>query len=138
MTSLPGPKLNGLCKVSRRPEFHVWATLLHECVEHPPDIELLPPELIFNSQNDRQMRIIWLKQHGTAPATLLDAVPPSDKFHSEIQPVPNSYDYRIYVTAGKLESESSQTNTLVLKMLDSANHKKNLAVPILVAAEIDE
>jgi hypothetical protein len=102
-------------------------------IHHPPDLEVIPARLSFQPQAEPQMRILWLKQHGAAPLTLLDAVSPSDKFHCEIDPDPAGFNYRIYVTAMQLEPAAGRINALILKLADSRTGKEqSVTVPILV------
>jgi len=101
-------------------------------VRNPPGLEVLPQQLIFNPQAEEQTRILWLKQHGTAPLMLQDAVLPSDKFHCEINPDADGLDDTIYVTAWQLQSSAGQTNTLLLKCLDAAGHETDVKVPVLI------
>lgn len=103
-------------------------------VHHPEDLELLPPSLVFQPQVGEQMRILWVRQHGTNQLTLLDAISPSKKYFCEIEPIPFSQDYRIYLTTKGQESAAGQTNFLVLKLKNSLNIPKNLNVPIVFEA----
>lgn len=102
-------------------------------IHYPPDLELIPAQLRFRPQAERQTRILWVKQHGVAPLQLLDAISPSDKYHCEIEPDPASFDYRIYVTAWQQETLAGQTNSLVLKLAKPPDGKAQSAVvPVLV------
>ena len=101
-------------------------------IRNPPDLELIPEQLRFQPQAESQTRILWLKQHGSSPMALLDAVPSSDKYHCEIDPDPASYDYRIYVDARQQDQVAGQTNLLTLKLKDSQNREKLITVPILM------
>jgi len=101
-------------------------------IHNPPDLELIPAILDFRAQTDPQTRILWIKQHGPAPLALLDVIPPSDKFHCEIDPDPDGVDYRVYVYTGSLPVPV--TNTLTLKMQDFHGEKKSFSVPMEVAA----
>lgn len=104
----------------------------HLFIRNPHPMEIIPAELIFQPQADEQTRILWLKQHGIVPLTLLDVVPPSDQFHCEINPDANGRDYTIYVTAWQQESMSGRTNVLVVKWLDASNVEKDINVPVFV------
>lgn len=101
-------------------------------IHNPPDLELIPAQLRFQPQAEPQMRILWVKQHGANPLILLDVVPPSDKFHCEIDPDPVGYNYRIYITAWGQEKAAGQTNVLVLKMWDENQKERSMPVPISV------
>ena len=101
-------------------------------VRNPPDLELIPEQLRFQPQAESQMRILWIKQHGASPLILLDAIPPSDKLRCEIDPDPDGYDYRIYITASAQDAAAGQTNVLVLKMRDQNHQEKSMPVPVLV------
>jgi hypothetical protein len=105
-------------------------------VHSPPDLEFIPSQLVFQAQAEEQTQVLWLRQHGTSPLTLLDAVLPPDKFQCEIDPDQDGYDYAIYITAVNLQSGGSQTNTLVLKMRDASNHEKDTTVPISVVPAV--
>jgi hypothetical protein len=102
-------------------------------VHNPPDLELIPADLSFQTQEDPQTRILWVKQHGATPMTLLDVLPPSDKFHCEIDPDPDGFDYRIYISAWQLTT--GMTNALILQMADQEGHKKPVPVPLMVEAQ---
>jgi hypothetical protein len=102
-------------------------------VHNPPDLELIPAHLSFETQMDPQTRILWIKQHGAAPMTLLDVIPPSDKFHCEIDPDPDGFDYRIYISTGQLAT--SMTNALTLQMADRQGQKKAIPVPLMVETQ---
>jgi hypothetical protein len=110
--------------------------LVNAFVHHPPDLEVLPARLRFQSKNEPQMRMFWLKQHGTEPLLLLDAIPSSDKFHCEIDPDAAGFNYRIYVTAWQLEEEGGRTHSINLKMRDSAGAERFVPVPISVEQAI--
>lgn len=99
---------------------------------YPPDFEILPARLIFAAKDEPQLRILWLKQHGSNPLTLLDAVPPSDEFRCEIDPDPVSADYRIYITASHVGKLTGQTQQLILKMVDSSQKEKSMPVAMVV------
>jgi hypothetical protein len=101
-------------------------------VIHPADFEVIPAQLWFKPQTEPQMRVLWLKQYGAAPRILLDAVPPSDKFHCEIEQDANASGYRIYVTAWQQDAAAGQTNALILKMRDQNQHEQSVPVPIVV------
>ena len=102
-------------------------------IHHPPDLELIPSQLRFQSEAGRQMRIIWLKQHGVAPWTLLDVVSPSDQFRCEIEPDPVGPNYRVYVTALQLPRPALQTNALCLKFANlHSGEKQSVSLPIYV------
>jgi hypothetical protein len=79
------------------------------------------------------MRILWIKQHGTAPSILLDAIPQSDKLHCEIDPDANGLDYTIYVTAWQQDTAAGRTNALILKVRDQKQHEQSVPIPIVVA-----
>lgn len=100
-------------------------------VRNAPSLELIPRQLTFPPQAGEQTRILWVKQHGPSPLSLLDAVLPVDRFHCEIDPDPGGYNYTIYVTLWQ-QSPIVQTNTLVLKMIDAAGQKKEIRVPVFV------
>jgi hypothetical protein len=102
-------------------------------VHNPPDLELIPSDLSFQTREDSQTRILWIKQHGMTPMTLLDVIPPSDKFHCEIDPDPDGFDYRIYISTGPLAT--GMTNALILQMADQQGHKKAVPVPLMVEAQ---
>lgn len=101
-------------------------------VRNPPKMELLPTQLVFQAQNGEQTRVLWLKQHGSSPLTLLDAVPPPGDFQTEIDPDPDGYDYAIYVTASQLPSKKGQIGNLLLKMMDTSHQRKDVNVPIVL------
>jgi len=101
-------------------------------VRNPPDLELIPGRLRFQPQTEPQMRILWVKQHGASPLILLDVIPPSDKFHCEVDPDPASYDYRIYITAWQQEAAAGRTNVLTLKMRDRNQKEHSVPVPVSV------
>jgi Protein of unknown function (DUF1573) len=101
-------------------------------IHNPPEVEVVPLTLLFQSRTEQQTRILWLKQHGAAPLTLLDVVASSDKYHCEIDPDPVSNNYRIYVNAWQQDPVADQTNVLTLKLKDSRNHEKFITVPILI------
>jgi hypothetical protein len=107
--------------------------LVRTFVNNPPDFEVIPAQLRFAPQTEPQMRILWIKQHGAAPSILLDAIPQSDKFHCEIDPDANGFDYRIYVTAWQQDAAAGQTNALILKVRDRNQHEQSVPVPIVVA-----
>jgi hypothetical protein len=102
-------------------------------VNNPPDFEVIPAQLRFKPQTEPQMLILWIKQHGTAPSILLDAIPQSDKLHCEIDPDANGFDYKIYVTAWQQDGAAGQTNALVLKMRDQNQHDQSVPIPIVMA-----
>jgi len=104
-------------------------------IHNPPDLELIPLQLTFLPQAEPQMRILWLKQHGAARMTLLDAIPSTDKYHCEIDPDANGFDYRIYVTVWEQQPFAGKTNALTLKMVDSLNHEQSVTMPIIVEAQ---
>ncbi len=101
-------------------------------IHNPPDLELIPTQLRFQPQAEPQMRILWVKQHGASPLVLLDVIPPSDKFHCEIDPDSSGYDYRIYVTAWQQEAAVGQTNVLILKMRDQNQKDRSVTVSVSV------
>jgi hypothetical protein len=101
-------------------------------IHNPPDLELIPPQLKLQPQDEPQMRILWIKQHGAVPLTLLDAIPSTDKYHCEIDPDPDGFDYRIYVTAWEQQPFAGKTNALTLKMVDSLNHDQSVTIPMFV------
>jgi hypothetical protein len=101
-------------------------------VRNAPRLELLPTQLTFLSQLDDETRILWLKQHGPSPLALIDAVLPPDKFQCEIDPDPDGHDYTIYVTTLPQQLTVSETNILLLKMMDASNHEEDLKVPVLI------
>jgi hypothetical protein len=101
-------------------------------VRNPPDLELVPERLQFLPQAEPQTLILWIKQHGATPLILLDAIPPSDTFHCEIDPDPDGCDYQIYITAWEQEKAAGQTNTLVLKMRDQNRKERSVPIPISV------
>ena len=101
-------------------------------IRNAPRLELLPTQLTFETQLDSETRILWLKQHGPTPMALLDAVLSPDKFQCEIDPDPDGRDYTIYVTALPQQYSTSQTNTMVLKMMDSSRHEHDINVPVLM------
>jgi hypothetical protein len=103
-------------------------------VHNPPDLELLPPQLVFRAQAAEQTQVLWVRQHGASPLSLVDAVLPPDKFHCEIDPDPDGYDYAIYITAWNQQAGDSQTNMLVLKLRDASNHEKDATVPVTVVS----
>ena len=103
-------------------------------VHNPAEFEVLPARLELRPQAAPQVRILWIKQHGGSPLTLLDVVPPSEKFQCEIQPDPAGPDYRVYVTAWDQEPTASPTNRLVLKLSDARQQECSVSVPILVGA----
>ncbi len=102
-------------------------------IRNAPVLELLPPQLVFSAQTNAQMRVLWIRQHGPSPLTLLDAVLPQDKFHNEIDPDPDGRDYTIYVTTWQQQSAAGQTNELVLRMMDVSNQEKDINVPVIVS-----
>ena len=110
--------------------------LVKAFVHHPPDLEVLPARLRFQFKTEPQMRMFWLKQHGTEPLLLLDAIPSSDKFHCEVDPDAAGYNYRIYVTAWRLEEEGGRTHSINLKMRDPAGAERFVPVPISVEQAI--
>ena len=127
------PRGNTVARVTvRSAESNDAPCLVNVFIHHPPDLELIPERLNFQPRSEAQTRILWLKQHGAAPVTLLDAVPPSDKFHCEIDPDPAGLNYRIYVTAWQQETMTGQTNVLTLKFRDSMNQDKSITVPMAV------
>ena len=67
--------------------------------------------------------------------SLVDAILPPDKFHCEIDPDPDGYDYAIYITAWNQQAGDSQTNMLVLKLRDASNHEKDATVPVTVVSQ---
>jgi hypothetical protein len=99
-------------------------------VRNAPTLELVPTQLVFQPQSDEQTRVLWLRQHGPSPLTLLDAVLPQDRFHCEIDPDPDGRNYTIYVTAWQQQTMAGQTNELVLKMMDASKHEKDIKVPV--------
>jgi hypothetical protein len=101
-------------------------------VHNPADFELMPARLQFQPLAAPQMRILWVKQHGTSPLTLLDVIPSSDKFRCEIDPEPASQDYRIYITAWDQEVVSGQAGTLTLKLRDARQQERMVSVPVSV------
>ena len=100
-------------------------------VRNPPDLELIPDRLRFAPQAEPQMRILWVKQHGAAPLSLIDAVAPSDKFRCEIDPDSSGRDYRVYVTAWGQGAEG-RTDALILKMRDQNQADRAVSIPISV------
>ena len=99
-------------------------------IRNAPSLSVVPTQLTFDSQPG-QTRVVWIKQHGPSPATLLDADLPIDRFHCEIDPDDNGHDYTIYVTLSE-QTAAAQTNTLILKMMDASNHEENINVPVFV------
>jgi len=127
------PRGNGVVRATvRSPDTNDLPCYVNIFFHHPPDVELLPARLLFKPQAEPQTRILWVKQHGTAPLTLLDAVPSSDKIHCEIDPDPAGLNYRIYVTAWQQAPMAGQTNMLTLKFKDSLNQAKSLTVSVFV------
>jgi hypothetical protein len=107
--------------------------LVNAFLNNPPDFEVIPAQLRFEAKTEPQTRILWIKQHGAAPAILLDAIPQSDKFHCEIDPDANGFDYKIYVTAWQQDGAAGQTNALILKLRDHNQHEQSVPVAIVVA-----
>ena len=101
-------------------------------IHNPPDLELVPDQLKFQPQAQPQLRILWLKQHGSSPLTLLDAVPPSGNFRCEIDPDPLGTDYRIYVTAWGQDAAGARAGVLTLKLMDQDQKERTVTVPISV------
>ena len=99
-------------------------------VRNPPDLELIPPQLKFQPQDEPQMRILWIKQRGPSPLVLLDILPPSDTFACEIVPDPSGFDYRVNVTAWWQQNNADRTNWLTLKMRDQDLKEKLVTVPV--------
>jgi len=100
-------------------------------IRNPPDLELIPPQLKFQPQDEPQMRILWIKQHGSTPLVLLDILAPSDKFACEIVPDPSGFNYRVNITAWQ-QKKTGQTNCLTLKMQDQDLKEKLVTVPVSV------
>ena len=100
-------------------------------IHNPPDLDLMPARLSFEAQAGPQTRILWLKQHGPAPLTLLDAIAPSDKFHCEIDPDPSGFNYRIYVTAWE-QDNGAAAGGLKLRLQSAGGAETNVVVPVLV------
>jgi hypothetical protein len=106
------------------------------CIVHnPPDLELIPERLLFIAAAEPQVRILWLRQHGSSPVILLDALPPSDHFRCEIEPDPADYDYRIYITAWGQEAAAGRSEVLVLKVRDQRGAEHEVRVPLVVEKE---
>lgn len=101
-------------------------------IRNPPDLELIPEKLRFMPQEGRQMRILWLKQHGASPLALLDVIPPSGKFQCEIDPDPDGCDYRIYITAWDQNATAGGAGALTLKMQDQNRQVRLVLVPVSV------
>ncbi|HTB84896.1 MAG TPA: DUF1573 domain-containing protein [Candidatus Sulfotelmatobacter sp.] len=104
-------------------------------IHNPPEVEVVPAQLTFQPQADPQMQILWLKQHGSSPLTLLDAVPSSDDYQCEIDPEPDGVDYRIYVTALQQQLSTGKTNSLVLKMTDAQHQAESVVIPLFVEGQ---
>ena len=103
-------------------------------VHNPAEFEVLPARLEFHVQATPQLRILWIKQHGVSPLTLLDVIPPSDSYRCEIQPDPVCPDYRIYVTACNQQRVANSTNRLILKLGDARQQVSYFPIPILVGS----
>jgi uncharacterized protein DUF1573 len=101
-------------------------------VHNPADLELIPERLQFSAIAEGQERVLWVKQHGDAPLMLLDAVPPTDKFHCEIAADPLGNDYQIFISASDQDRATGQTGTLVLKLRDQAQKDRTVYVPVTV------
>ncbi len=117
----------------RSPDPEDPACLVRLLISHPPDFEVFPPELRFSALEEPQTRILWIRQRGSAPLILLDAVPSTDKYRCEIDPDPTGYNYKIYVTAAQLKAGAGQTNTLILKLRDSRQQEKSVPVALSVS-----
>jgi hypothetical protein len=101
-------------------------------IRNPLDLELIPPQLKLQPQDEPHMRILWIKQHGPSPLILLDVLSPSDTFACEIVPDPSGFNYRVNVTAWQQQKISGRTNWLTLKMQDQQLREKLVAVPVSV------
>jgi hypothetical protein len=103
-------------------------------IHNPPDLELIPEKLRFEALSEPQVRILWVKQHGSSPLELIDVVPSSDAFRAEVNPDMNGLDYRIYVTALGRPKAGSRKMALTLKLRDQNRVLRNVEVPITIDA----
>ena len=101
-------------------------------IHNPPDLELIPPKLVFLSQDEPQRRILWIKQHGATPLNLLDVLAPSDKYRCEIVPEPAGFNYRVNISAWHQKTLSGETNWLTLKMRGKDSQVISVTVPVSV------
>lgn len=101
-------------------------------IRNPGDLELLPEKLRFLPGSEPQTAFLWVKQHGAAPLVLLDAVPPSGNFHCEIDPVPSSDDYMIYLSVEGQRDRAVNAGVLMLKMRDQNNKELSVPVPVTI------
>jgi hypothetical protein len=101
-------------------------------IHNPPDLELIPPQLKLQSQDEPQMRILWIKQHGPSHLILLDVLSPTDTLACEIVPEPPGFNYRVNVAAWQQQKNYGRTNWLTLKMRDQDSKEKLVSVPISV------
>ncbi len=106
--------------------------LVKGTIHNPPDLEITPQRLRFEAQDEPQMRVLWIRQHGKTPLRLLDAVPSSDTLHCEIDPDPASYDYRVYVTACNQESAAGRQAVVRLRMDDGKEKERFFQVPVWI------
>jgi hypothetical protein len=101
-------------------------------VNNPPDLEVMPPSLQLEAKAEPQSRMLWLRQHGHAPMSLLDVVAPSETMRVTVEPDATGYNYRLEVLAWGQAGASGATNQLLLKMRDQANRDHSIPVPVVV------
>jgi hypothetical protein len=106
--------------------------LVDGVASNPLDLEVLPPSLRLLPKAEPQNRILWLRQHGAQPMTLLDVIPPSDTIRVTVEPDATGLNYRMDVLAWKKAASADSPRQLVLKMRDRANHDHSIPVPITV------
>jgi hypothetical protein len=101
-------------------------------IHNPADLELIPEAIRFQRREDLQTFTLVVRRHSDSAPVLLDAVPPSDKFHCEIDVDQANGDYRIYLSAVGQVTSTPDAGALRLRMRDQNNEEKFVSVPISV------
>lgn len=101
-------------------------------VYNPSDLEIVPPALHLQPKAGVQSRIVWLRQRGMGPMTLVDLVVPSGNMRATVEPDASGYNYRIDILAWEQQRAAGSTNQLLLKMRDQFNHDNLVPVPVVV------
>jgi hypothetical protein len=101
-------------------------------IHNPADLELIPPQLKLQAQDEPQRRILWIRQWGLSPLILLDILSSTDSIKCEIVPDSQRFNYRVNVAAWGQKNNSGRTNWLTLKMRDKDSQERLVPVPVLV------
>jgi hypothetical protein len=114
-------------------------------VRAPGMFELVPSTLRFEQDDAPQLRLLFIRQHGKHPVSVLDVRSPGDKIKCEIYAEPSRPDYRVYVRAQDLGQARGFVGDVVVTTdraptdeVGAATAPWTIRVPVVVGLAADE